>query len=114
MAELILRAVDTDMIQVSTGTVTLTASIAVMLLTPDTPAVDQLLSRAHMLLSRAKSEGKNRVVFESSEFDDTARRRRAQSDMCANLTQGKHVLTVKQPIFRLDDESPIGYELLSR
>jgi len=34
--------------------------------------------------------------------------------MCANLAAGKHVLTVKQPIFRLDDESPVGWEFLSR
>lgn len=114
VAERIRLAIATAIIQHSTGTVTLTASIAVMLLTPDTPAVDQLLSRAHMLLSRAKGSGKNQVVFESSDFDDTARRRRAQADMCANLTQGRNVVTVKQPIFRLADESPIGYELLSR
>src|SRR5205085_5431621 len=59
-------------------------------------------------------EGKNRVVFPSSDFDDTARRLRAQADMCANLTHGKHLVTLKQPIFRLADESPIGYEFRSR
>jgi diguanylate cyclase len=114
VAERIRLAVATAIIQHSSGTVTLTASIAAMLLTPDMPAVDQLLARAHLLLSRAKNEGKNRVVFQETDFDDTARRQRAQADMCANLTRGKHVLTVKQPIFRLDDDSPIGYEFLSR
>ena len=114
VAERIRLAVATAIIQHASGTVTLTASIAAMLLTPDMPAVDQLLARAQLLLSRAKSEGKNRVVFQSTDFDDTARRQRAQADMCANLTRGKHVLTVKQPIFRLDDDSPIGYEFLSR
>ncbi len=114
VAERIRLAVATAIIQHASGTVTLTASIAAMLLTPEMPAVDQLLARAHLLLSRAKSEGKNRVVFQSSDFDDTARRQRQQADMCANLTRGKHVLTVKQPIFRLDDDSPIGYEFLSR
>jgi EAL domain-containing protein (putative c-di-GMP-specific phosphodiesterase class I) len=34
--------------------------------------------------------------------------------MCSNLTRGKHILTLKQPIFRLDDDSPIGYEFLTR
>lgn len=114
VAERIRLAVATAIIQHSSGTVTLTASIAALLMTTDMPAVDQLLSRAHMLLSRAKSEGKNRVVFQSSDFDDTARRLRAQADMCANLAQGRHVLTLKQPIFRLDDESPVGWEFLSR
>jgi diguanylate cyclase (GGDEF)-like protein len=114
VAERIRLAIATAIIQHSNGTVTLTASIAAMLLTPEMPAVDQLLARAHLLLSRAKSEGKNRVVFQETDFDDTARRLRAQADMCANLTRGKHVVTVKQPIFRLDDDSPIGYEFLSR
>jgi diguanylate cyclase (GGDEF)-like protein len=114
VAERIRLAIATAIIQHSTGTVTLTASIATMLLTSDMPSVDQLLARAHMLLSRAKSEGKNRVVFESSDFDDTARRLRAQTDMCTHLAGGRHIVTVKQPIFRLADESPIGYEFLSR
>jgi len=114
VAERIRLAVATGIIQHSTGTVTLTASIAALLLTPEMPAVDQLLARAHMLLSRAKREGKNRVTFGESDFDDTARRIRAQTDMCANLSRGQHIVTVKQPIFRLDDESPIGYEFLSR
>jgi diguanylate cyclase (GGDEF)-like protein len=114
VAERIRLAIATAIIQHASGTVTVTASIAVLLLTTDMPAVDQLLSRAHLLLPRAKSEGKNRVVFQSSDFDDTERRLRAQSDMCVNLTQGKHIVTVKQPIFRLDDDSPIGYEFLSR
>jgi diguanylate cyclase (GGDEF)-like protein len=114
VAERIRLAISTAIIQHSSGTVTLTASIATLLLTADMPAVDQILTRAHDLMSRAKSEGKNRVLFQEDSFDDTARRLRAQTDMCANLTRGKGVLTVKQPIFRLEDESPIGYEFLSR
>jgi len=114
VAERIRLAVSTAMIQHSRGTTTVTASIAAMLLTPDMPAVDQVLSRAQLLLSRAKHDGKNRVLFESHDFDDTAQRLRAQTDMCANLTEGKHILTVKQPIYRLHDESPVGYEMLSR
>jgi diguanylate cyclase (GGDEF)-like protein len=114
VAERIRVAIATAVIQHSSGTVTLTASLATLLLTSDMPAVDQLLSRAHLLLSRAKTEGKNRVVFQASDFDDTDRRLRVQADMCTNLAKGRHISIVKQPIFRLDDESPIGYELLSR
>jgi diguanylate cyclase (GGDEF)-like protein len=114
VAERIRVAIATAIIQHSAGTVTLTASIATLLLTTDMPAVDQLLARAQMLLARAKSEGKNRVVFQANGFDDTDRRLRAQSDMCAHLARGRHIVTVKQPIFDLSDESPIGYEFLSR
>ncbi len=114
VAERVRLAIATAIIQHSTGTVTLTASIATMLLTEELPAVDQLLARAHLLLARAKHEGKNRVVFQESEFDDTDRRLRAQSDMCTHLSRGRHIVTVKQPIFDLADESPVGYEFLSR
>ncbi|HEX7154308.1 MAG TPA: EAL domain-containing protein [Thermoanaerobaculia bacterium] len=114
VAERIRLAVSADIIQHGHGTVALTASIAAILLTSEMPAVDQLLTRAHLLLMRAKNDGKNRVVLESNNFDDTERRRRAQADMCSNLSQGRHILTVKQPIFQLDDESPVGYEFLSR
>ena len=114
VAERIRLAIATAIIQHSTGTVRLTASIATLLLTTELPAVDELLSRAQMLLKRAKREGKNRVVFQASEFDDTDRRLRAQSDMCTQLAQGQHIATLKQPIFDLRDESPVGYEFLSR
>jgi diguanylate cyclase (GGDEF)-like protein len=114
VAERIRLAVTGSIIQHGRGTVGVTASIAALLLTTDHPAVDQLLSRAQLLMSRAKHGGKNRVVVESAELDDTARRLRAQSDMCTHLTEGRHILTVKQPIYRLADESPVGYEMLSR
>jgi diguanylate cyclase (GGDEF)-like protein len=114
IAERIRLRISTSVIQHSTGMVTLTASIASMMLTTDMPAVDQLLSRAHLLLARAKVSGKNRVTFQSVTFDDTDKRLLAQADMCTNLTHGNYVLTVKQPIFRLEDQSPVAYEFLSR
>jgi diguanylate cyclase (GGDEF)-like protein len=114
IAERIRLAIAQSIIEHSSGTVTVTATIAALLLTQDMPAVDQLVSRAHMLLEQAKNDGKNKVVFEESSFDDTDKRLRARTDMCTNLTQGRNLLTVKQPIFRLSDESPVGYEFLSR
>jgi EAL domain-containing protein (putative c-di-GMP-specific phosphodiesterase class I) len=78
------------------------------------PAIDQVLAHAHQQLLRAKSLGKNRVVFEPAHFDDTDRRLRAHADLCTNLAQGNNLVIVKQPIFRLKDESPVGYEFLSR
>lgn len=114
IAESIRLAIATTIIQHSTGTVTVTASIASQSLRVDMPAVDQLLAGASMLLLRAKKEGKNRVTFEPSDFDDTDKRLREQTDMYIDLTRGAHVLTVKQPIIRLDDESTVGYEFLTR
>lgn len=114
IAERVRLTLATTIIQHSSGSITLTACVAVVMLTVETPSIDELLSRMHELLARSKREGKNRVAFDSKHFDDTERRRRAQADMCTNLSRGKHLQIVKQPIMRLSDESPVGYEFLSR
>lgn len=114
VSEHIRLRIATSIIQTNSGTVTVTASIGTQLLTVDTPAIDELVTRAHLLLNRAKTEGKNRVVFDARAFEDTDRRTRGREDMCAHLADGRHIVSVKQPIFRLSDESPVGYEFLSR
>jgi len=113
IAERARVSIATMIIQHSTGTLRLTASVGAMTLHPDTPSIDELLSKAHQLLRRSKDGGKNRVACENGEFDETDPRLR-QHDIYANLAQGKNLVTVKQPIFRLTDESPVAYEFLSR
>ncbi len=114
IAERARVSIATTIIQHSMGTVRLTASVAALLLGRDTPSIDELLTRAHQLLQQSKKEGKNRVVYAKDQFDDTDKRRQAQSDLCADLAQGKHLRTVKQAIYRLADETAVGYEFLSR
>jgi diguanylate cyclase (GGDEF)-like protein len=114
IAERARVSIATMVIQHSAGTPRLTASVAAMLLRHDTPSIDELLTRAHQLLQRSKREGKNRVVYEDEKHEETQKRHDAQSDLCANLSQGKYLRTVKQPIFRLTDEVPVAYEFLSR
>jgi diguanylate cyclase (GGDEF)-like protein len=114
IAERARAAISSMVIQHSTGPIRLTASIAAMLLRRDTPSIDEILTRGHQLLQRCKRQGKNRVVYEAGTFEDTAERRRKQTDLCANLSEGKFLRTVKQPIFRLADEAQVGFEFLSR
>jgi diguanylate cyclase (GGDEF)-like protein len=114
IAERARVSIATMVIQHSAGTLRLTASVAAMLLRRDTPSIDELLTRAHQLLRRSKREGKNVVVYENEKIEDAARRQDAQSDLCANLAQGKYLKTVKQPILRVSDEVPVAYEFLSR
>jgi diguanylate cyclase (GGDEF)-like protein len=114
IAERARVSIATMVIQHSAGSPRLTASVAAMLLQRDTPSIDELLTRAHQLLQRSKREGKNRVVYEDEKHEETQKRHDAQSDLCANLSQGKYLRTVKQPIFRLTDEVPVAYEFLSR
>jgi diguanylate cyclase (GGDEF)-like protein len=114
IAERARLAVNSTRIHHGGGTLHLTASIAALLLTPDTPAIDELLARAHQLLQQSKLGGKNRVTYQPDDFDDTDRRHKRQSDMCTNLSQGKYLLTLSQAIHRLSDETPVAWEFLSR
>jgi diguanylate cyclase len=114
VAERARLAVASTRIQHSDGVVQMTASIGAMMLGPDTPSVDEVLSRAHSLLARSKDDGRNRVSYAGQQFDDSHQRLDAQRDMCESLALGRHLLTVKQPIKRLSDEETVGYEFLSR
>src|SRR5438128_2631309 len=71
IAERARVAIATMVIQHSSGMIRLTASVAAIMLRPDTPSIDELLSRAHQLLRHSKDHGKNRVVHEEQAPDDT-------------------------------------------
>lgn len=114
IAERTRLAVATTSIQHSGGTLSFTASIGALMLTADTPSVDEVLAQTHQLLRRSKDLGKNRISYAGSEFDDTDRRRRHEADMCASLAAGHHLFSVKQPILSLGDEKVVGWEFLSR
>lgn len=112
IAERIRMAIATTMIHHTNGTLRLTASIGALMLDPAMPSVDEVLARAHHLLRQSKHLGKNRVTSEHAETMDV--RSHLDSDMCASLARGHHLLTVKQPIYRIADEVAVGYEFLSR
>lgn len=114
IAERVRLAVSTTVIQLSTGTLQLTASIGVMMLKADTPSIDELLTYTHQVLYRSKETGKNRVSYAGKEFEDTAKRLQAQADMCTALSRGDRLASIKQAIYRLADEQIVGYEFLSR
>ena len=114
IAERIRLAIASTVIHLTTGQVQLTASLGVVMLRPDTPSIDELLTQTHQVLYRSKQGGKNRVSYAGKEFEDTARRMKSQTDMCISLSRGERLLAIKQPILRLADEKIIGYEFLSR
>jgi diguanylate cyclase (GGDEF)-like protein len=114
VAERTRVAIATTAIHHNTGTLNLTASIGTFMLTPDTPSLDEVVSHAHELLRNSKRDGKNRVSYSQSEWQETQMRARAQAEMCANLASGRFIHTVKQPIYRVADESAVAYEFLSR
>ena len=116
VAERIRLAIATAIIQHSNGTVTLTASIAALLPHQPTCRPSTNCSPARTFCSRARrAKARTASSFQSSDFDDTERRLRAQADMCSNLTRGQ-----ARPHASSSRSSgsttivPIGYEFLSR
>ncbi len=114
IAERVRVAVGTDPISHGEETLRVTVSIAALLLESETPAIDELLARAHQLLRRSKSHGKNRSSFEPGVFEEEHCESDLHRLMCENLARGRHLATVRQPIMRLSDGSIIGWEFLSR
>ncbi len=114
VAERTRLCIATTAIQHSAGTLTLTASIGTMMLTPDTPSLDEIVSRTHELLRRSKGRGKNRVSYSAGEAEHLQARAIAQADMCSHLASGQFIRTVRQPIVRIADVNAVAYEFLSR
>jgi len=114
IAERLRLAISSTAIPISTGTLTFSASLAVMMLTEQGGSIDELLTRAHQVLSRSKELGGNRVSYGGAQFDDTLRRLQAEKDRRDVLMKGHKFTSVKHPIVRLQDEVTIGYEFLTR
>ncbi|MBW3563827.1 MAG: diguanylate cyclase [Acidobacteria bacterium] len=114
IAERLRLAISSTTIQVSTGSVMFTASLAAMMLTEELSSIDELLTKSHQVLYRSKKGGGNRVSYSGSHFDDTLRRLAEARDRREILMKGKKFFSVRHPIVRLEDESTVGYEFLTR
>jgi diguanylate cyclase (GGDEF)-like protein len=114
IAERIRLKVASVTLQSDPEVLSVTASIGALMLTLDTPSIDELLIRAQQVLQRSKSTGKNRVSYSGAEFDDTAQRMAAQADMVTALTFGRRLYSAEQSIVDLNSGEIVGYEYLSR
>ncbi len=114
VAERVRTTISAIVIQGSSGTLDVTASMAAMMLTPETPSIDELLMRLQQVLVRSKSTGKNKVSYGGAEFDDTARRLEFQNDMVTALSHGHRVYSARQAIVDLRTNQITAYEFLSR
>jgi diguanylate cyclase (GGDEF)-like protein len=91
----------------------ITASVGVLAVTEATPSIDELLSQTHLVLSRSKRAGKNRIScawaggHEGEEVHPL-------SHILQQLRVGDQLYSVMQPIFSLEAEEEVGYELFSR
>ncbi len=91
----------------------ITASLGVLSVTEATPSIDELLSQTHLVLSRSKHSGKNRISCAwhgGHEGEDD----HPLSQILHELRAGDQLYAVMQPIYSLEGEREVGYELFSR
>lgn len=111
IAERLRLAISSACVGTGKATIQVTACIAGLELTSQIRSIDALLGRMHGLLQRAKISGKNCVVLEGLENDDSPS---ATDRLFEELRRGRGVFAVIQPIMDLTDLSVCGFELLSR
>ncbi len=114
IAERLRLAINSTAIQISTGTVTFSASLAALMLTEESSSIDELLTRTHQVLYHSKQLGGNRVSYSGTHFDDTLRRMAAASEQREIMMEGRNFLSVRHAIVRLADEATVGFEFLTR
>ncbi|MBI2193266.1 MAG: EAL domain-containing protein [Planctomycetes bacterium] len=113
VAERIRLAVSESPIGLASESIKITASLGVLRVSADLPSVEVLISQAYLGIARCKRTGKNRVCdAENLATGDGG------DDLLASVTEalrtGNHFRAVSQPIMRLHDERPVGYEILVR
>jgi diguanylate cyclase len=89
--------------------VTMTSSIAVVMVSAKKSSINEVLEEAHDILSKAKNLGPNRIAFSGEMKSENV-----LAEAIDMLRSGKHFRTVAQPIYNLKEECVTGYEFLSR
>lgn len=94
--------------------VRITASLGLTPIDAGISSIDELLTITDPLLKRSKSEGKNRVSYPSPLNETSHFHVEGSAHLKDLLRQGNDFFAMKQPILRLNDETIVGYEFLSR
>jgi diguanylate cyclase (GGDEF)-like protein len=91
------------------------ASIGVVMASPDCLDREELLRRADIALYEAKAAGRARFAMFTAEMDEVIKRRRlVEEELRFALEFGQHLSVVYQPLFAPDGQSIIGAEALAR
>ncbi len=115
VAEKVRLGISGEPIWVSTGeTVEVTASLGLIEVSADTPSLDELVSEAHLALYRSKRAGKNQVFYGRRGTTHSRGEGSVLVNVLTSMRRGDRLRAVMQPIFRLEDLHPVGYEMLSR
>jgi len=95
------------------GPLRVTASLGLLAVSQSTPSIDELLSQSHIVLTRSKKSGKNRVSYGWSPGQKEDERHPLTS-VLNGLRGGESLRAVMHPIINLADEREVGFEFLSR
>jgi len=113
IAEVVRGAICDKPIDASGTALTATASVGVISVPPNAQTIDDLLAETHHVLYRSKRRGKNRVSFDG--IDTSASPAQSQAHRVADqIRKENRFRSVLQPIMRLSDAKPIGFEYLCR
>jgi diguanylate cyclase (GGDEF)-like protein len=116
VAEKIRLAVAESPLRLAHETIRVTASFGVLALPYEFCSIEELLSLVRLAVNESKGLGKNRVSsgekhkLESGQTAD----KEALAELTEKLRQGDCFRAVSMPIFDLQTETPVGYEILSR
>lgn len=95
-------------------TIKITASFGLVSVPDHVTSVDELLAVSDPFLRQSKNEGKNKVSYQHPEETRNGPRPPEAEHVAELLRNGRDFFALKQPIFRLADQTVVGYEFLSR
>jgi diguanylate cyclase (GGDEF)-like protein len=109
-----LAIMDTTFMVMKEEKITITASAGLMRVHKQTMSIDELLARIHPLLKKSKNEGGNKITYEELEGEFPADTDCSVENIVSAIRDGRDFVAVKQPIYRLEDQTIVGYEFLTR
>lgn len=113
VAEKVRLAVAESPLRLAAETIRVTASLGAIALPYEFCSIEEVLSLGRLAVRESKLHGKNRVSAgepQRSEGGD----QEALGELTELLRKGECFRAVSMPLLKLDDESLIGYEILSR
>ncbi|MFA6600498.1 MAG: diguanylate cyclase [Candidatus Omnitrophota bacterium] len=109
-----LAVMDSTFMVMKDQRVTITASAGLMRVETKTMSIDELLARIHPLLKKSKNDGGNVITNDDPSIAFPPELEGSIERVVSVIREGLSFAAVKQPIYRLEDQSIVGYEFLSR
>jgi diguanylate cyclase (GGDEF)-like protein len=114
VAEKVRLSVAESPLRLAAETIRVTASLGAIALPYEFCSIEEVLSLCRLAVRESKLHGKNRVSAGQEQNVDNSPDQEALSELTERLRKGDCFRAVSMPLLKLDDESLIGYEILSR